>query len=349
MNLTVIGISHKTAPIHLREKLSFPLGEIEEILKNEKEVSPRELAILSTCNRTEIYSYASHAEMWAEQFLANHFGEKDLAPFLYIKREKEAVEHLFKVASGLDSLVLGETEILKQVKDAYTSAHKVGSTGKLFNVLFQRALYVGKFIRTYTSIGEGPLSVGGVAVCLAEKIFGDLHHSTVLIFGAGKMASVSSKYLLSKKVKRLYVANRTLETAQLLAKELNACALTLEEGINLLSQVDIVLSSVSGTQYLLTKERIQKLMGDRHNRSLFIIDISVPRSMDPAAHGVDNVYLYNIDDLEGIVQENSNRRSQELSKANKIAEEKSDEFFSWVQSLKEGEEKSLKHSTGISK
>ena len=346
MNLSVTGLSHKTAPIHLREKLSFSQKEIESILKKEIERSPRELLILSTCNRTEIYNYSSQEESQPTQFLTEHFGDKDLAPYLYVKKGKEAVSHLFKVAAGLDSLVLGETEILKQVKDAYYCAHAVGATGKLFNVLFQRALYVGKFVRTHTAIGEGPLSVGGVAVCLAEKIFGDLSSSTVLLFGAGKMATVSSKYLLSKKVRRLYVSNRTLETAQELAKELNAQALTLEEGMNLLPQVDIVLSSVSVTQYLLTREVIQGFMNSRQNRSLFIIDISLPRSVEPSIHEIDNVYLYNIDDLQAIVQENSNKRSHEFEKATQVVEEKSSEFYEWARSLKEGEEKSLKHSAG---
>lgn len=349
MHLSVTGISHKTAPVELREKLSFSPTLLKQTLQEIKEKNPRfEIVILSTCNRTEIYTASEeNMESWSTQFLITIFGQDSLKKYLYTKSEKEMNAHLFAVAAGLDSLVIGENEILKQVKDAYALSHEFSLTGKIFNVLFQRAIYVGKLVRTETGISRGALSVGSVAVNLAEKIFGDLRESTLLLFGAGKMAELSARYLASKKIKKLLVANRTLENARSLAEKFQAQALSLEEGLNLLSLADVVIASVSGSEPFLKKVFVAETMRKRQNRSLFIIDIGVPRNVESTIHQLDNVYLYNIDDLETIVRENREHRRKEVEKAEKIIEEKAKEFYSWYCSLKTGEEKSLKHSAEL--
>lgn len=346
MILSVIGISHKTAPVELREKLAFSPERLKETLKEIKENYPAlEIVILSTCNRTEIYTASEeNMEEWCTQFLANTFGQDSLKKYLYTKFEREMNAHLFAVAAGLDSLVIGETEILKQVKDAYALSYELSLTGKILNVLFQRAIYVGKLVRTQTGVSRGTVSVGSVAVNLSEKIFGDLRNSTVLLFGAGKMAELSARYLASKKIKKLLVANRTLENAKSLAEKFQAQALSFEEGLNFLSLADVVLTSVSGDKPFLKKELVAETMRKRQNRSLFIVDIGVPRNVEETVHRLDNVYLYNIDDLETIVQENIAARRKEVEKARALVQEKSKEFYSWYCSLKSGEEKSLKHS-----
>ena len=366
MSLTVVGLSHKTAPVELREKLAFSCLELEKILKGAMGNSDlSEMTILSTCNRTEIYCsshqmkvaegsfpslragggpYQNPETNWCTQFLANHFEREDLHNFLYTKTERDMVAHLFRVVSGLDSLVLGENEILKQVKDAYLLSQRMGLTGKLFNVLFQRALYVGKLVRTHTALAQGSLSVGSVAVSLAEKIFGDLTKSVVLIFGAGKMAEVSARYLLSKKVKKLLVSNRTVENARSLAQKFNAQPLSLTEGLEQMVAADIIIASASVSEPFILKKFVEELMLKRHNKSVFLIDIAVPRNVESSVHQIDNVYLYNIDDLQELVQENLKNRTDEMKRAESIIGQKTDEFVEWYHSWKLGEEKSLKHN-----
>lgn len=344
----VTGISHKTTPVGVREKFFFSSSELETVLSKLKRDDPsKEIVILSTCNRTEIYSGSKNERIGSEddpiQFLQNRLREENLENFLYRKSEKDMAGHLFSVAAGLDSLVLGENEILKQIKDAYLLSQKLGLTGKLLNVLFQRALYVGKMVRTHTLIGQGAVSVGSVAVSLAEKIFGDLSKTTVLIFGAGKMAELSARSLLSKKVKKILVANRTIAKAIPLAEKFNAQPFSLEEGLKQIALVDIIITSSTVTEPLISREFVEGVMVQRQNRSLFFIDISVPRNVDPSVHQIDNVYLYNIDNLQTIAQENIRNRSTEIEKANTIVREKTAEFFNWYLSWKSGEEKSLKH------
>ena len=347
MALSLIGISHKTAPVELREKLSFSPQEFRKALQDLRGSSQGEEAVLlSTCNRTELYVHSHDPSHRASQvgFLQGRFD--GAGPFLYFKEGDEMVRHLFNVAAGLDSLVQGEQEIQKQVKDAYQSALGLGLTSKIFNVLFQRALYVGKLVRTQTRISHGALSVGSVAVCLAEKIFGDLSQSTVLIFGAGEMAEISARHLLSKKIRRLWVANRTLENARRLAESFQGEPLGLEEGLSKISSADIVITSIASDQSILTREILKGAMMRRANRSLFLIDIAVPRNVEPSAHEMDNLYLYNIDDLEAIAGENLKLREGEIEKARSIVNTQASEFWNWIQSIGEGEEKSLKHHSG---
>lgn len=345
MPLVVVGVSHKTAPVELREKLALNPQTVEQILKERSATGPiKEMTVLSTCNRTELYGFSeSEVQDHCRAFFRERLSSVSADQFVYVKSEQDMVRHLFSVSSGLDSLVVGENEILKQVKDAYQLAHRSGTTGKIFNVLFQRALYVGKLVRTRTAIGQGATSVGSVAVSLSEKIFGDLSGSSVLILGAGKMAEVSARYLVSKKVKNLRVANRTLEHARELAEKFQGTPLSLEDGFKQMTETDIVITSVSVPEPILTRRHVAELMRQRRNRSLFIVDIAMPRNVEPSVHGIDNVYLYNIDDLKSIADENMSRRADEVEKAGQMVAEMSSEFFDWYCSLKTGSEKSLKH------
>ncbi len=346
MALTLIGISHHTAPVELREKLSFRDEDLKTALSGLR-AEGEEAVLLSTCNRTELYFHSphpSHKER-ALKFFQEHSAGQALEPHLYMKEGQEAVQHLFSVAAGLESLVYGEQEIQKQVKDAYCSAHYWRLTAKLFNVLFQRALYVGKLVRTHTGIARGSLSVASVAVSLAEKIFGDLTESNVLIFGAGNMAELAARHLLSKKIKKLYVANRTFENARILADQFQGEPLRLEEGLQKIAAVDIVITSIFSDQPILTRENMKAVMTARGNRSLFVIDIAVPRNVETSVSSLDNLYLYNIDDLQGIAGENLKSRGGEIEKARSIVSLKASEFFEWVKSMEEGDEKSLKHSS----
>lgn len=347
--MIVVGISHKTASVESREKFSLSQERLDRILSELKgDARLAEAAVLSTCNRTEIYSVSpednARLRDHCVEFFKSHFGAAELETLLYAKSDRDMVAHLFKVASGLDSMVLGENEILKQVKEAYGAAHQKGLTGKILNVLFQRALYLGKFVRTHTGLSQGGLSVGSVAVNLAEKIFGDLSESSVLIFGAGEMAEASARFFLSRKVRELSVANRTRESAVALARQIGARPLAFEEGLDHLPLADIVLTSTSAPEPFITRERVETSMKQRHNRSLFLIDIAVPRNVSASVHEMDNVYLYNIDDLQAIVADNLKNHGGEVEKALKIVQQKTDEFDRWIQSVKAGEEKSLKHS-----
>ncbi len=347
--MIVVGLSHKTAPVELRERLSLSSGQIESIFSNLKSAPGNsELTVLSTCNRTEFYFSDDDPER-AKDWCCHFFGEKmsaeDFKKHMYMKSDRDAIHHLFKVVSGLDSMVLGENEITKQVKDAYQLAHRHGLTGKVLNVLFQRALHTGKLVRTHTGIGHGGLSVGSIAVSLAEKIFGSLHESSVLMFGAGKMAEVSARYLLGRNVKELWVANRTLENAEALAQKFGGRAFALDQGMGLLPSADVVITSMAAPNVLLTESVIREAMNRRQHRSLFLIDIAVPRNIDERVHQMDNVYLYNIDDLQSLAAENLKGRQGEFDKAQQIVKEKADEFADWLDSLKAGQERSLKHNS----
>ena len=350
MALSLVGVSYKTAPVEVREKLSFnPDGHKDALRVLRGGSAGREVVLLSTCNRTEIYFHSNEPRQreLAVEFLKGKSGRADLDPLLYFKEGDQMVGHLFAVVAGLDSLVRGEQEIQKQVKDAYQAAQGAGTTSKLFNVLFQRALYVGKLVRTRTGIGHGALSVGSVAVSLAEKIFGDLSQSAVLLFGAGKMAEISARHLLSKKIRRLWVANRTLEHARRLAESFQGEPLELEEGLSKIHSADIIIASVSAERPILPRGALQEAMARRANRSLFVIDIAVPRNVEPSAHELDNLYLYNIDDLEAIALENLRSRGGETEKAQAIVEAKSAEFWDWVKSVDQGDEKRFKHNFGF--
>jgi glutamyl-tRNA reductase len=339
--LLLVGVSYKNGALPERERLAaLAHARVYEELKRQE---VREAVVLSTCNRFEIYLVDERAEEWAAGILEK-LGGADLKESLYSRRDAAAVEHLFGVASGLDSLVVGESEILGQVKAAYETAKASGMTGKRTNVLFQRALYTGKKVRNDTSIAVGPTSVATVAVQLAESIFGPLTKSEVLVLGAGQMAELTARYLLSKKVAKLTIANRTWERGKALADSLEAQAVSWESFERQLDTADVVIASTGSDKPVLRREAVAAAMARRDGRSLFLIDIAMPRDVEETVHGLEHVYLYRLEDLETIVAKNLAGRGGEVAKAKSLARAKAGELWKWLESLAAGKEVSLRHS-----
>jgi glutamyl-tRNA reductase len=325
MNLFVAGISYKTAPVAVRERLAVPAGRLRCCgcrLKVRGQLE--EVVIVSTCNRVEIYGVARNLVEGAEVLFHELAGaDVDLSGFLYFKKGQEAVEHLFAVASGLDSMVIGETEITGQIKQAYQAAQEARLTGRVTNRLFQTALQAVKEIRTQTGIGRGSTSVGSVAVELAERIFDrDLSGRTVMIIGAGKMGEACVRHLAKKAAKAVLVVNRSLERAAGLAGEIGGRALSFEQLPEALKQADIVVSSTGCPHTILNRKDLAPIMSVRRNRPLFLVDIAVPRDIDADVQDLANVYLYNVDHLEAIVRENVRLREQELARCQAIIAER---------------------------
>lgn len=339
MAVSVIGINHKSSPIEIRELLAFNEKTVPEILKEIlrfPEIS--ETVLLSTCNRTEIYISTPDQEAGIRR-IENFLCEKSKSHISQIKEglyhysNAEAARHLFQVAAGMDSLVVGEKEILHQTKRAYILAHNAKATKKTFNILFQKALSVGKLVRTETNISEGSVSVGSVAVKLAEMIYGSLQDVTVMVFGAGEIAERCVKFLVERKVKSLIVSNRHYERAEELAKQFGGEALKLEEGLEKIKMADVILCSTSAPNYLIKADSMKEIMHFRRDRSLFFIDLSVPRNIDPAINEIDNIYLYNIDDLESMAKEHLQQRKEEAAKAEKVIEQVFQKFMESYGSL----------------
>jgi glutamyl-tRNA reductase len=343
----VMGLNHLTAPLALREGFTVPLTEVPVALARLKANAPVEEAVLlSTCNRFEVYVRASNLRE-AQTAVRAHLEQIQGRPLaddqLYYRESEAAVQHLFRVASGLDSMVPGEHEILGQVKQAYQTAQAAGYTGKLLNVLFQRSLFVGKRVRTETGLAFGSASVASVAVTLAERIFGTLAGKRVLVLGAGTMAELAVKHLQSQKVQSVSVANRTFENAVELARTCGGSALTWAEGLRQLAVADIVIGSVGAPEPVLRMEHLRSALAERRGRSLFLIDIAVPRCIDPTVNSLDNLYLFNLDDLQKIVDENKIRRTAEISKAEQMIETQTHEFTRWLHAHRAGLNQGLKH------
>jgi glutamyl-tRNA reductase len=279
-----------------------------------------EVVLLSTCNRVEIYGVSPWIHGRVQQLFRELTNcDFDFTPHLYVKEGAEAAEHLFAVASGVDSLVIGETEITGQVKNAYQAAKDAGLVGKKMNRLFQTALSVVKAIRTNTAIGRGATSVGSVAVELAEKVFGsDLSDKTVMILGAGKMGEACVKHLAKRGAKTVLVANRSVERAEKLAAEFGGRAVRIEDSAAAMTAADILVSSTGSPDIVLRRADVAKILPARQNRPLVLVDIAVPRDIDPAVAELANVYLYDIDDLEAVVRENTKYREQELALCREI-------------------------------
>jgi len=336
MDLAVIGINHKTAPVEMREKLSFPANETIEANRLLKENSfLKESLILSTCNRMEIYAVCDRNKDYVsgiKSFLSRYHN-MNLSEYedrMYVRRDREAVEHLFSVASGLDSMVVGEMEISGQVKKAYQDARESLTTGKALNRLFEKALFTAKKVRTKTLIGRGAVSVGSVAVRLAEKILGKLDDKTALIIGTGAIGEKLLLYLRKNGIKSILVTNRTLEKAQGLAARFAATAVAFEGFLERLADVDIVIVSTGAPHSVIRKDDIVSLMPRRKQRPLFIIDLAVPRNVDEEINRIDNAYLYNIDDLEKIVIGNIEFRVGELENCVGIVKASADNFMNWL-------------------
>jgi glutamyl-tRNA reductase len=323
MSVFVAGLSYKTAPVALREQLAVAPSKLGcHGCRLRVVAGLDEVVLLSTCNRVEIYGVAPTVNGNVKsifQLLAKF--PCDVREHLYVHEGEQALRHLFTVASGMDSMVLGETEINGQIKDAYERAHSAGLTGKLLNRAFQKAFSAAKTIRTKTKIGQGATSVGSVAVELAEKIFRhDLSQQTVMIVGAGKMGEACVRHLAKKGAQSILVSNRSFDRAQTLAAEFNGQAIRFDDCLPAMADVDIVVSSTGCPETILHREQIEKLMTARRNRPLFLIDIAVPRDIDPDVQQIENVYLYNIDDLEAIVRANVRHREHDLAHCFEIIE-----------------------------
>jgi glutamyl-tRNA reductase len=324
MNVVVIGLSHHSSPVELRERFAFAETKVPDALKSLRESGiAGEAVILSTCNRVEIYvaTALEPAQAFSElkQFLVTiHAYDAALGDELYTLAEPQSLHHLFKVACGLDSMVLGETEILGQLKQAYALAHRHGHTGARLNRAFQRAFNVAKHIRTETNIQRGSVSVASVAVELAEKIFSSLNDREVMVIGAGETSEKTARALLSRGARSIIVANRSHERAVSLANELGGHAVQFGDWAVEFQKIDIAISSTSAPHYILDRARLEPLMKLRHHRPLLLIDIAVPRDIDPGVNFLENVYLYNIDDLQAIADDYLKQRRVEVARCEQI-------------------------------
>jgi glutamyl-tRNA reductase len=328
MSVIVIGINHRTAPVPLREKFAFAEARIPEALEHLRQTGlAREAVILSTCNRVEIYAATDSSNAEAFQGLSHylfheHAKTEPINDVIYTLGEPQSLEHLFRVACGLDSMVLGETEVLGQLKHAYDLALRHKHTGNRLNKAFQKAFNVAKQIRTDTGIQKGSVSVASVAVELAEKVFNSLEHRTVMVIGAGDTSEKTARALLSRGAANLLVTNRTLENAEALASELGGHAVPFDHWESEFGRVDIIVSSTSAGRYILDRPKLEPLMRLRRNHPLLLVDIAVPRDIDPDVNYLDNVYLYNIDDLQSIALDYLKERQKQIAFCENIIGEK---------------------------
>jgi glutamyl-tRNA reductase len=338
-NLILVGVNHKTTPVEIREKLAFTKGKIEESvdrLLNFPDII--EHTILSTCNRVEIYARANgqnSAIQSIKQFICDFHGLSavQLEEHFYSYSNEAAIEHLFRVSSSLDSMILGEAQILGQVKDAYSLAKDLRSTGLVLNQLFEKAFSIAKKVREETGIAERSVSISSAAVELAQKIFDDLENHTVMLVGTGEMAELAAKHLISYGVKTVYVTSRTYERAANLARALNGSALDFEAFKNELYRADIVITSTSASSFIITKDMVAKAIHERKNKPIFFIDIAVPRDIEPDVNDLENVYLYDIDDLHVVVSANMKEREKESETAMHLISQEVNKFNNWLGTL----------------
>ncbi|MDA8175308.1 MAG: glutamyl-tRNA reductase [Nitrospiraceae bacterium] len=340
MRVLVAGLNHKSADVEVREKLAFSGDKLAPGLQGLKDLpGVKEAAILSTCNRVELYTHVSDPE-GAKREIKRFISSFHSIPAgllegktLYFHSGPEAIRHVFRVASSLDSMVLGEPQILGQVKAAFEFALEKKATGVLLNRLMKKAISVAKRVRTETRIAENAVSISFAAVELAKKIFTDLAGKTVLLLGAGEMAELAARHFMASGVKEIVVANRTLARGQELASEFEGKAVPFDEFKDEMLHADIVLCSTGAPDYVVLKPDVHAAMGKRKQRPLFLIDISVPRNIDPQVNSLDNVYLYDVDDLQTVVDSNRSERRKEADKAEMIVSEEVETFERWLDCL----------------
>lgn len=339
MKILAIGLNHKTANVDVRERLAFNGPKLEEgVFSLRKIPEVKEVAVLSTCNRVEIFTCVNNIASAAENiknFLSNFHSipRNDFEKSLYAHADSEAIRHIFRVASSLDSMIVGEPQILGQLKNAFDFALTKKTTGVLLNKLMKKAISTAKRVRTETRIAENAVSISYAAVELAKKIFTDLSGKSFMLLGAGEMAELAARNLVNNGVSDVKVANRTFERGYELAKEFNGKAVRFEDFLKELMHTDIVICSTGAPAYVLLKEQMQKVMKERKHKPVFIIDISVPRNIDPEINKIDNVYLYDVDDLQEVVDTNMLERKKEAEKAEKIIDEEVEKFIKWISSL----------------
>ena len=335
MSILVVGLNHKSAPVEIREKLAFNAHNIPPALSLFlQRHQSAETVILSTCNRVEMYVSTLDGTVKVDDillFLAD-FHKIELnsfSPYMYHYMDDRAVNHLFFVTASLDSMVLGESQILSQVKEAYTTASMEEATGKVLNQLFQQALNVSKIVHTMTSIGKRKVSISSVAVEFAEKIFQDFTGKAVLVVGAGEMCELLLKHLYEEGARTIVVANRTFERAQEIANAYHGQAIKYELLGEYLSKADIIISSTSAPHYVIHTDQVKEAIRHRRGNPMFLIDIAVPRDIGPDAANVDNVYLYNIDDLKEIAGQNKALRESQLEECVRRIQSQTQFFMSW--------------------
>ncbi len=329
MAFNILGINHRTAPVALREKVAFSEERLLAALHTlRREPGIAEVVILSTCNRTEVYWAGSATGPELSQWLERHHGNSlDLSSSLYVHQEQQAVLHAFNVASGLDSMVLGEAQILGQLKEAYRVAQAAGSTGPSLNKLFQAAFSTAKRVRSETRIGENAVSIASATVSLARRVYSDLSAHTALMVGAGDMNALTARHFMSAGVKRMVIANRTLGRAQTLAAELKAYAVGLEDLDKELAQADIVIACTASAVPLITRNAVHAAIGARRRRPIFMVDLAVPRDIDPTVAELEDVYLFSIDDLQQLIDENKQQRAVAADGARLVIDEEVARFL----------------------
>lgn len=333
MLFAVLGLNHRTAPLEIREKLTFPDNVLKETVKTLYSYEGIEsCVIVSTCNRTEIYAVLLERQSGTEslwRFIGEHCGCSvgEMKAYTYVYTSKEALRHLFKVTAGLDSMVLGETQILGQVKQSYVAAHEVGVVNSLMNVVFQQALALGKRVRHETGIDKNPVSISYAAVELARQTLGSLEGRSVLIVGAGKMSELTVKHLLANGVVGVIVSNRSYDRAVELARQFGGRAVRFDKFYESMREADIVISCTSASHYVIRAERVNAALAERERSTIFFIDIAVPRDIEPAVGQIPGVALYDIDSLQSVVDSNLAERRRAAVAAEAIIDERLEEFM----------------------
>jgi glutamyl-tRNA reductase len=325
MHILVLGLNHKTSPLNIREKFYIPEEKMDFLISELKKEGLKEIVILSTCNRTEFYVFSENPGRDLEVLKDSLVGllkveEGWIKEYMYVLLDEDGFRHLLMVASGLDSMVVGEPQILGQVKEAYRIATFNNSTGFLSNKIFHKAFQVAKRVRTETKVGYNPLSISSMAVEMAKRIFGNLSQKKVMAVGAGEMAKIALKNLKKEGIEKVYVVNRTFANAKKLAEEIVGEARPFSDIERLLLEVDLVLTSTGAEDFVIKKDDVVKAMRQRKFKPLFIIDIAVPRDVEPSANDIENVYLYNIDDLKELSHKHLIDRLKEAEKAKEIVE-----------------------------
>lgn len=339
MHLIVVGLNYRTAPVEMRERFALSEREMPLALQALKQTTGiLEGVIVATCNRTELYAVVDRLHLcghFIRAFMEQWFKipRKDFNSHLYMYEDDRAVEHLFRVTSGLDSMIIGETQILGQVRDAFLLAQEQGATGTLFNRLFKQSITLAKRAHSETSVGENAVSVSYAAVELGKRIFGRFDDKKVMIVGAGKMSELTAKHLHSNGAKEILVVNRTVEKAEELAEKFQGSAIALVEALERLKDTDIVISSTGSEQFVITREHIEKAMSTRKKKPLFLIDIAVPRDIEPSCGDIPNVFLYDIDDLEGIVETNMAKRRKEAAIIEEMIALEQEAYQQWYMTL----------------
>jgi glutamyl-tRNA reductase len=336
MTLLAVGINYNTAPVAIRERLAFPAETLDNTLKNLwsiQEIS--EAAILSTCNRTEFYYQAENADQSAlVDWIATtkSINPSEFAPYLYSYQDSHSIRHMFRVACGLDSMILGEPQILGQMKTAYHAANQAGTLGRNLSKLFQHTFSAAKKVRTDTAIGSSPVSVAFAAVQLAQQIFEKLSEQTALLIGAGETIELTARHLHQQGIGRIIIANRTYDKAHSLAMQFNGYAIALSELPNHLFEADIVVSSTASQLPILGKGRVESAIKKRKHKPMFMVDLAVPRDIEPEVEQLRDVYLYTVDDLQNTVNQNMDSRRRAAAQAEEIIDAQVEYFLSWLRS-----------------